>query len=354
VFNKHSFPTLTNSILWGDIGGEIYNGGDGNATVRYSDVQGGYSGTGNISLDPRLGALGNHGGLTQTIALGPGSPAIDAGNNAFIPAGVTTDQRGFARISGAAVDLGAYEVQLPAVSPAVLPDGAYGTAYGQALTATEGPGGAGGPYTLAVTAGSLPAGLSLALGGALTGTPSAAGQFSFTVTASDRGGYTGHRSYTLTIDPAAPALSVTDAGGTHSGFVNGEGPGVLGGALAFAPAAPGALAPGTYALTPGGLTSGDYAVTFVSGTLTVLSYGQATNTLQSQVDAAGLDLGTQNKLDTQLQEAVAYFNAGDTADGVSRLGAFVNDVKAQSGKKISVDLADAWVAYAQRIITATA
>jgi hypothetical protein len=70
----------------------------------------------------------------------------------------------------------------------------------------------------------------------------------------------------------------------------------------------------------------------VSGTLTVLSYGQATNTLQSQADAAGLDRGTRDKLDTQLQEAVAYFNAGDTADGVSRLEAFVHHVKAQSGK----------------------
>jgi hypothetical protein len=106
-----------------------------------------------------------------------------------------------------------------------------------------------------------------------------------------------------------------------SGLVNGKGPGILGGALTFAPTAPSALAPGTYALAPGGLTSGNYAIAFVSGTLTVLSYGQATNTLQSQVDAAGLDRGTRDKLDTQLQEAVAYFNAGDTADGVSRLGA---------------------------------
>jgi hypothetical protein len=418
--------------------------------VRYSDVQGGYSGTGNISLDPRLGPFGNNnGGPTLTIALEPGSPAIDAGNNAFIPAGVTTDQRGFPRVSGAAVDLGAYEVQLPTV----LPDGAYGTAYSQALTATEGPGGVGVPYTFAVAAGSLPAGLSLTPGGALTGTPSAPGQFSFTVTDSDRSGFMGRRSYTLTIDPAAPAVSVTDAGGTYngqpyagsatavgrdgtaavagsfhyayyagagtsgpslggmapssagtytvvatftsadpnyasgtaqatftiakapltvtaddvtiiqgetptitvrySGFVNGEGPRVLGGALTFVITTPSTLAPGTYALTPSGLTSGNYAIAFVSGTLTVLSYGQATNTLKSRVDAAGLDLGTQHVLDTQLQKAIAYFSTSNTAGAVSQLTAFVDLLSAPHHKNIGIDLADAWVAYAQRIITAT-
>ena len=39
----------------------------------------------------------------------PGSPAIDAGNNALIPAGVTTDQRGLPRIVNGTVDIGAFE-----------------------------------------------------------------------------------------------------------------------------------------------------------------------------------------------------------------------------------------------------
>ena len=45
------------------------------------------------------------------MALLPGSPAIGAGNIALIPAAVTTDQRGFARIVSGTVDIGAYEVQ---------------------------------------------------------------------------------------------------------------------------------------------------------------------------------------------------------------------------------------------------
>ena len=43
------------------------------------------------------------------MALLPGSPAIDAGNNALIPAGVTTDQRGLPRIVNGVVDIGAFE-----------------------------------------------------------------------------------------------------------------------------------------------------------------------------------------------------------------------------------------------------
>jgi len=45
------------------------------------------------------------------MALLPGSPAIDAGSNALIPGGVTTDQRGagFPRIVNVVVDIGAFE-----------------------------------------------------------------------------------------------------------------------------------------------------------------------------------------------------------------------------------------------------
>lgn len=53
-----------------------------------------------------LRALGDYGGLTPTVALLPGSPAINAGNNAFAP---SVDQRNLPRPFGGAVDLGAYE-----------------------------------------------------------------------------------------------------------------------------------------------------------------------------------------------------------------------------------------------------
>ncbi|MCL4275835.1 MAG: S-layer homology domain-containing protein [Anaerolineales bacterium] len=59
-----------------------------------------------FTADPKLGALTNNGGYTQTMALLPGSPAIDAGDNGSCP---ETDQRGVTRPQGAGCDIGSYE-----------------------------------------------------------------------------------------------------------------------------------------------------------------------------------------------------------------------------------------------------
>jgi CSLREA domain-containing protein len=61
-----------------------------------------------LSGDPLLGPLGNYGGSTQTFALLPGSPAINAGDSATC---LATDQRGMARPQGAGCDIGAYEAK---------------------------------------------------------------------------------------------------------------------------------------------------------------------------------------------------------------------------------------------------
>lgn len=64
-------------------------------------------------VDPMLMPLANNGGATQTHAFMPGAPAVDKGNSF----GLTTDQRGFARISddanipnaGDGADIGSFE-----------------------------------------------------------------------------------------------------------------------------------------------------------------------------------------------------------------------------------------------------
>jgi hypothetical protein len=92
------------------------------------------------------------------------------------------------------------------LNPATLPGGTAGTAYSQTLTATP----AGGNYSFAVTAGSLPAGLTLTAAGLLSGTPTAAGTFNFTVTATGfvngQNNCTGSRAYSLVI--ACPTITV--------------------------------------------------------------------------------------------------------------------------------------------------
>ena len=69
-------------------------------------------GIGFVKGDPLLGPLADNGGPTQTLALLPGSPAIDAGDDhtcAAAPAS-NLDQRGISRPQGPRCDIGAYEV----------------------------------------------------------------------------------------------------------------------------------------------------------------------------------------------------------------------------------------------------
>jgi hypothetical protein len=68
-------------------------------------------GTASAPVDPQLLPLANYGGPTQTQLPLPSSPAIDAGDDAVLnpPLNLATDQRGFARMVGAHVDIGAVE-----------------------------------------------------------------------------------------------------------------------------------------------------------------------------------------------------------------------------------------------------
>jgi hypothetical protein len=84
------------------------------------------------------------------------------------------------------------------VAPPTLPNATEDSPYSQTITAS---GGTGTGYSFAVTAGSLPPGLTLASSGALTGTPPTPGTYTFTVTATDSAGNTGTRVYTLIVQP---------------------------------------------------------------------------------------------------------------------------------------------------------
>jgi len=94
-------PTLTNCIFWGNSPLQIYNVEDSTATVTYSDIQGGWTGTGNIEADPLFADADGR--------LLAASLCIDAGNDAAVPSGVTTDLDGNPRIQGLCVDMGAFE-----------------------------------------------------------------------------------------------------------------------------------------------------------------------------------------------------------------------------------------------------
>jgi hypothetical protein len=112
IYNEQSSTMMTNCILWGDMPDEIKNKESADH-VYYSDVQGGYVGTGNINADPFFvdSAAGN-------LRLSSGSPCIDKGSNAYVPSGITNDLDGHPRIIDGdcndidVVDMGAYEFAL--------------------------------------------------------------------------------------------------------------------------------------------------------------------------------------------------------------------------------------------------
>jgi len=98
---------MTNCIVWGNTGGQVIF--SSTTATTYCDVQGGYTGTGNINADPLFVNPGGGDFHLQT-----GSPCIDTGNNSApgIPA---VDLDGHPRIvdgngdGTATVDMGAYE-----------------------------------------------------------------------------------------------------------------------------------------------------------------------------------------------------------------------------------------------------
>ena len=126
----------------------------------------------------------------------------------------------------------------------------------------------------------------------------------------------------LTVTAANKAVTYGDAVPTYtanySGFVLGENENELGGSLQFACTyAPGS-AVGEYTITPSGLTSGNYAITFTPGTLTVskkaltvtadnktVTYGDAVPTYTVSYD--GMTAGdTAADLGGSLQFACTY------------------------------------------------
>lgn len=137
IYNSASTPRIESSIIWGNMAATsdpaIANAG-ASPVVKHSLVEGsggsagwvgalGTDGGGNLDADPLfmapVPAAPSDGG---NLRLRAGSPALDRGGESLIPAGTTADRDGLPRIvdllgaangPDGAVDMGAYERQLP-------------------------------------------------------------------------------------------------------------------------------------------------------------------------------------------------------------------------------------------------
>ncbi|KQY75373.1 hypothetical protein ASD25_12625 [Brevundimonas sp. Root1423] len=256
-----------------------------------------------IALSPTLanGTIGT--AYTPTVAASGGtgaySYAVTAG---ALPTGVTLAANG--SFSGTPTGAGTFNFTVTAADATAGPGAPYtgsqaysvtigaptitlspsltgatvGVAYNAAITSSGGTAG----YAYTITAGSLPAGLSLSATGTITGTPTAGGTFNFTATATDSSTgagapFTGSRGYVLTVAPAVVVVAPTNlpngaAGTAYSQTLTASG-GT--GPYSFAVTA-GALPPGWTLSSTGALTG--TATSSDSYTFTITATDSSTGT----------------------------------------------------------------------------
>jgi len=107
------------------------------------------------------------------------------------------------------------------ITTSQLSEGFVAGGYSATLAATGG----STPYTWSLTSGSLPNGLSLSSGGVVSGTPSLAGSFSFSVQVKDASSATASRNFSINIASPSPSVAITSpaSGSSVSGTVSVSG-----------------------------------------------------------------------------------------------------------------------------------
>lgn len=238
-----SFPTGDRLSTAGAVQGQLTTTGTYAFTVRAFDVQGRSGSASFTVIVDSIGTanpiqevpVGSSFSLSQSVASGDGAPAAfsviqpsplwpgtafsSAGNTATLSGTPPTAVCSNPVLCQAATFQTLVNVAFPGrtwililteevdlvLAPATLPSATKGTAYSQTIAASGGQ----APYSYSVTSGTLPGGLTLSASGVLSGTPAAAGSFTFTVTAVDSQagfnprtnapGAAGSATYTITV-----------------------------------------------------------------------------------------------------------------------------------------------------------
>ena len=175
------------------------------------------AGTAGVGYSSTLAATGGTPGYTWSLAAGSLPPGLTLAPNGTISGVPTT--RGTSTFtvnvndsSNPALTQSATETIVISASPlqittSSLPSGSVGAGYSSGLTATGGT----AAYTWSITAGSLPAGLTLASNGTISGTPTTGATSTFTVSVHDSGNPVQTQSATETIVVSGTALKITSS-----------------------------------------------------------------------------------------------------------------------------------------------
>ncbi|WP_241674444.1 beta strand repeat-containing protein, partial [Candidatus Methylobacter oryzae] len=246
----------------------------------------GYSGFVNGETPAVLGGALTYGGSSQG--------AVNAGNYAITPSGLTASNYAISFANG--------NLAITPTTLTVTALDATKTYDGQAFRGNNGVGYSGlvNGETAAVLGGAL------AYGGPSQGAVNA-GNYAITPSGLTASNYAiSFASGNLAINPATLTVTALNASKTYdgqafrggngvgySGFVNGETPAVLGGALTYGGSNQDAVNAGNYVLTPSGLTANNYAIAFVDGTLTI-----------NPAPITGSLIGTVNKIYDGTNEAL--------------------------------------------------
>jgi hypothetical protein len=278
-----TLPTGMTLTTGGVLSGTPTTAGSYNFTVTVTDTAGGgmASQPYTVVINPVVAITttslanwtDNQAGYSQTIATTGGTAPLNFTlASGTLPTGLTLSSGGV--LSGKPTAAGSYTFSVTAgdvamstasqsytvvINPAVtitttsLPNWTVSqSGYNQTLNVTGGT----GAKSFATTSGTVPTGLTLSAGGVLSGTPTAAGSFSFTVTATDGVGATATQNYTVVVNPAVTITTTSLPNWTdgHAGY--SQTLAVTGGTGAKTFAVTGGTLPTGLALTGGGVLSG--------------------------------------------------------------------------------------------------
>jgi hypothetical protein len=166
-----------------------------------------------------------------------------------------------------------------------LPTGAVGTAYSQTLALTGGT----APFTWAVSGGSLPPGLALAANGALTGTPTAGGTYSFLVRLTDSAGSAAVQAFSLTIGTPLSITTETPLPAATAGVYYSQTLAAAGGSPPYIWTVSSGSVPAGLSLSTAGVLSGTPTTPVTNSPLTIRL---TDNTLSSVTKDFTITVGT--------------------------------------------------------------